>query len=163
MGNVKIQGTEFYVNVKHEDLYELSLIISCQVAHSFKFNLAEYIQMINHLRRIDFSQNTDYSLDPKGMSSFYITNWKANGESMYCSRAWINNNFWSQYSIIKEEDVKNLPQNLESLIEDKKIAAKAKFPEMQKSIVPLQKLANTKLEAGFEFPPHLAGAKTLQK
>jgi hypothetical protein len=163
MGNAKIQGTELYVNAKHEDLYEVSLIISCQVVHSSSFNLAEYIQMINHLRKVDFSQNSNYSLDPRCISSIYLTKWETKGEPMYCLRAWINNNFWSQYSMIKEEYIKKLPQNLEGLIEDKKYAAKAKFPEVPKQIVPMQKLADTKLEAGFEFPPHLVNAKTLQK
>ncbi|MFA5333890.1 MAG: hypothetical protein WC376_05350 [Candidatus Nanoarchaeia archaeon] len=119
MNAKKIQGTDFFVNVKDENSYELSLIIQNQLIHTFGFNLENYTKMINHLKQTKFSQNTDYSLDSDKLSSFYITRWETNGIPTYCSRAWVNND-WSIYSLMQEQDLKNLPKNLESLIIPKK-------------------------------------------
>jgi len=131
MNAKKIQGTDFFVDVKDENSYELSLIIQNQIIHNFEFNLENYTKMINYLKQTNFSQNTDYSLDSDKLSSFYITKWETNGVPTYCSRAWVNGD-WSTYSIIGEKDLKNLPKNLESLIIKKKPIIK--LPSAQPAI-----------------------------
>lgn len=135
MNSTQIKGTEFFVNAKDQNTYELSLIIQNQPIHTFEFNLDNYTKMINHLKQTNFSQDTDYSLDSERMSSFYITRWTSEGVPVYCARAAINNE-WSAYSIIKEQDLKMLPENLEKLI-----IAKAPAPIMPK------------IQASSELPP----------
>jgi hypothetical protein len=141
MNEVKISGTEFIVNAKNENLYELILKIQNQTIHTYKFDLNNYQKMINNLKQTNFSQNIDYSLDFEKTSGFYITRWETNGVPTYCSRAWINNE-WSQYSIIKEQDLKMMPTNLEKLI-IKKMPEKVNLnPNLPKAIIS-QKINNS--------------------
>ena len=133
MNNIKIKGTELFVNPKHENMYELSLIISNQIIHTFGFNLNNYIKMINNLKQTNFLQNTDYSIDSEHVSSFYITRWETQGIPQYCMRAAINGE-WSAHSIIKEKDLKLIPNNLESLIIYKQ-SEKINLPILPKTII----------------------------